>query len=261
MKITVQIVNFRSREYLPDCLFSVRENLPGGVAAEILVINNDLEPLGNDFSASVLENGKNIGFGRAHNLGSKQALGEYVLFLNPDTRILPGALAAMLDFFAADEKLGVVGPMLLNSAGNIQSECFGGRKTPSSIIGEKFFSRRRGFPGKEKLFEVDWVSGGALMVRKDVFEKAGKFDENYFMYFEDVDLCLRVKKMGYKIAVNPAAKIFHEGGKSFESEREKKRLYYASQDYYLRKNFGAAGAGLVKLVRLPYYVRNVYFNK
>lgn len=270
MKITIQIVNFRSRKYLSDCIFSVRENLPSGVKAEILVINNDSVPLEkvsydiNDVAVSFLENGKNIGFGRAHNFGSKKALGEYILFLNPDTRILPGALREMLEIFAADEKLGIVGPMLLDSANKIQSECFGARKTPLSTIGEKIFSRRKDDSSPEiheKLFEVDWVSGGALMARRDVFEKAGKFDENYFMYFEDVDLCLQVKKLGYKVAVNPAAKIFHEGGKSFESEREKKRLYYASQDYYLQKNFGMAAAGLVKLVRLPYYVRNVYLGR
>jgi len=261
MKITIQIVNFRSREYLPACLFSVRENLPNEVASEILVINNDPEPLDDDFSESVLENGENIGFGRAHNLGCEKASGEYMLFLNPDTRILPGALAAMFELFAEDEKLGVVGPMLLDSTGNIQPECFGGRKTPVSTIREKFFLRRKSrFPREGELLEVDWVSGGALMVRRNVFEQAGKFDENYFMYFEDVDLCLQVKKLGYKIAVNPLAKIFHEGGKSFESEREKKKLYYASQDYYLRKNFGLISASLVKFMRLPYYVKNVWIG-
>jgi len=267
MKLSIQIVNFRSRRYLRKCLFSISENLPAGIEAEVLVMNNDegalasAEELKGELDLQIIELQKNVGFGRAHNRGFEKSRGEYVLFLNPDTRILPGALKEMIDVFAYDEKIGIAGPLLVDSAGKIQPECFGAHRTPLSTAGKKIFARRKQPQHvRGDIFETDWISGGAMLVRRDIFEKTGGFDENFFMYFEDVDLCLRAKKLGAKIAINPKARIFHESGQSFESEREKKRHYYASQNYYLRKHFGRTAAGLVKLLRLPYYVKNVYFK-
>lgn len=265
-------MNFRSRHYLKECLFSISENLPAGIETEVLVINNDelpLEEIGSqvcsrsnlDLPISVLEINRNIGFGGAHNIGFEKSRGEYILFLNPDTKIPPGSLEKILEAFAEDEKVGIVGPLLVDSAGNVQPDCFGAHRTPLSTIKKKIFKRKdcQVNAGKE-IFETDWISGGAMLVRRDVFEKTGGFDKNLFMYFEDVDLCLRAKKQGLKIVVNPKARIFHESGKSFASEWEKKKYYYASQNYYIRKHFGRTAAGFVKLLRFPYYVRNIYFK-
>ncbi|MFH0930213.1 MAG: glycosyltransferase family 2 protein [Candidatus Moraniibacteriota bacterium] len=268
MKLTIQIVNFRSRHYLRKCLFSIGENLPAGNETEILIVNNDEEALDeisddlkNKLNLQIIETRKNIGFGRGHNAGFERSQGEYVLFLNPDTKILSGALQALLDVFAKDEKIGIAGPLLVDSAGKIHPDCFGARHTPLSTIKRKIFKRNsRQFRVGEEIFETDWISGGAMLARRDVFEEAGGFDENFFMYFEDADLCLRAKKLGLKIMVNPEASVFHESGKSFVSEREKKRHYYASQDYYLRKHFGPVSASLVKLIRLPYYIKNVWLG-
>ncbi|MFA6193271.1 MAG: glycosyltransferase family 2 protein [Parcubacteria group bacterium] len=268
MKLSIQIVNFRSRHYLERCLFSICENLSPKIEAEVLIINNDedaLDKIGrelvNKINFQVLDLRENIGFGGAHNAGFEQSHSEYILFLNPDTKILPGALQALLDVFAKDEKIGIAGPLLVDSAGKVQPDCFGARHTPFSTIKRKMFKRSsQQARAGEEIFETDWISGGAMLVRRDVFEKTGRFDENYFMYFEDVDLCLRAKKQGAKIVVAPGALVFHESGKSFVNEREKKKHYYASQDYYFRKHFGLVGAGVVKILRLPYYVKNVYLN-
>jgi GT2 family glycosyltransferase len=269
VKLTIQIVNFKSRHYLERCLFSIRENLPVGIEAETLLVNNDEAPL-NGAAAGLKEMsnlriheiGENIGFGRAHNAGFKHSRGEFILFLNPDTKILPGALQALLETFERDQAIGVVGPLLVDTKGKIQADCFGTRRTPLSTIRKKIYERK-GQPvdADGEIFATDWISGGAMLVRRDIFEKIGGFDENFFMYFEDVDLCLRAKKQGAFIAVNTRARIIHEGGKSFESEREKKRRYYASQDYYTQKYFGRAGASLVKFLRLPYYVKKVLLSR
>jgi GT2 family glycosyltransferase len=267
VKLTIQIVNFRSRHYLERCLFSISENLPSGVETEILLVNNEeasLEEIARKMKDRIdlktHEIGKNVGFGKAHNAGFGVSRSDVILFLNPDTRILPGALQALLDVFE-DQRVGITGPLLVDSAGDIQPDCFGTRRTPLSTIGRKIFSQKKySYRADDKVFETDWVSGGAMMVRRSVFEKIGGFDENFFMYFEDVDLCLRAKNKGVSIAVNPKARIFHERGKSFSSEREKKKYYYASQDHYTRKHFGRVGAGLVKLLRFPYYLKNVYFS-
>lgn len=269
MRLSIQIVNFKSRQSLRDCLFSLRENLPRNLRAEVILTNNDAERLegtrdipGGDLPIQIVEINKNVGFGKAHNFGAGKSRGEFILFLNPDTKVPGGAVEKMLSVFEMDEEIGIVGPLLVDGENDIQPDCFGSRKTPLSIIGKKIFSEIA--PGDlppRGIFETDWVSGGAMMIRKDVFEQTGGFDENYFMYFEDADLCLRVKKAGYKVAVNPAVRIFHEGGQSFESEREKKKHYYASQDHYMRKHFGSISMWLVKIMRLPYYIKNIYFGR
>jgi hypothetical protein len=242
--------------------------LPVGVETEILLVNNEktsleeiVRKLKNRIGLKTHEIGENIGFGKAHNVGSGASQGDLILFLNPDTRVLPGALQALLDVFE-DQRVGITGPLLVDSAGKIESDCFGIRRTPLSTIWGKIFSQKK-YPYRAdgEIFETDWVSGGAMLVRRSVFEKMGGFDENFFMYFEDVDLCLRAKKQGALVAVNPKARIFHESGKSFVSEREKKARYYASQNYYTRKHFGRVGAGFVKLLRFPYYVKNIYLSR
>lgn len=269
MKLSIQIVNFRSRHYLERCLFSICENLPAIFRTEVIIVNNDEKPLdraiadiGGGFTVQIVEVGKNIGFGSAHNVGFRESLGKYILFLNPDAEIAPSALDKMLGVFAEDEKIGVVGPLLIDSDGRIQPDCFGSHRTPLSTIKNKIFGRREGqMIADGKVFKTDWVSGGSMMIRRDVFEKIRGFDEKFFMYFEDVDLCARARKSGSIIAIHPEARIFHESGKSFANEREKKKHYYASQDYYFRKHFGRASASLVKLIRLPYYIKNVYSNR
>lgn len=268
MKLTIQIVNYRSRHYLRECLFSIWEHMPPEIEAEIIIINNEEKDLENfEFGIAKtlpirkIELGKNVGFGKAHNAAFGSSRGEYILLLNPDTKILPGALERMLDFFAKNEEFGVASPLLVDSAGKNQPDIFGPRRTPFSIIAEKVFAQKKQSVLRDKdIFEVDWVSGGAMLVRRSIFEAVGGFDEKFFMYFEDLDFCLRAKEFGCKVAVIPKALIFHESGKSFESEREKKKYYYASQDYYLRKHFGLIWLRAFRLLRLPYYAKNVYFS-
>jgi GT2 family glycosyltransferase len=269
MKLTIQIVNYNSRDCLRECLGylgSFLEKNPN--VAEIIIINNDADPVGYFLSAlpqaagrlKIIEINKNIGFGRAHNRGSREARGEYILFLNPDTKITTESLEKILNVLEADGKFGIAGPILVNCREHLQEECWGFKKTPFSIIKSKLLNKKF-FLGEGGIFEADWISGGAMIIRKNLFSDLGGFDEGYFMYFEDVDLCLQAKKKGWKIAVDPAAKVFHRSGKSFSSQRDKKRYYYASQNYYLKKNFGPWQARLVKMLRLPIYIRNVYLNK
>jgi GT2 family glycosyltransferase len=268
MKLTVQIVNYNSRDCLRECLESLdsflaknRENV------ELIIINNDADPIGCFLNAcppaaknpKIIEINKNIGFGRAHNKGLKEARGEYILFLNPDTNIMDGSLEKLLDVFEGDGKIGIAGPILIDGEGRFQKECWGSKKTPLSTVKSKLSSSS--IRAEKGIFEVDWVSGGAMVIRKNIFIELGGFDEKYFMYFEDVDLCLQAKKKGWKIAVNSAARVHHKGGKSFACHQDKKRHYYVSQNYYLKKNFGSWRAKLVKILRLPVYIRNVYFNK
>ena len=263
MLLTIQIVNYNSRNNLRTCLQSIRENVFDRKNLQVTVINNDEKELGNfldGFEAELIEINKNIGFGKAHNLGSKKAKGEYILLLNPDAKLFSGTIEKMLEVFLADEKIGIVGPIHVGENEISGEEHFGKRKTPFSTIGTKIFLEEIKSDA-ENIFETDWVSGGAMMIRKNLFSELGGFDENYFMYFEDVDLCLQAKKKGWKIAVHPETKIFHESGQSFSDNRKKKKYYYNSQDYYIKKNFGLFWSWLIKILRFPVYARNVYYKR
>ena len=213
MFLTIQIVNYNSRGNLMTCLQSIQKNVHGIENAQIVVVNNDKEELGNfldGFKVEIIEKKENIGFGKAHNLGFKKSKGKYILFLNPDTKLFPGTVEKIMEVFSADEKIGIVGPIHVEDGRISDEEHFGFRKTPLSTIRTKIF-REKEKSDRQKYFETDWVSGGAMMIRRSLFSELGGFDENYFMYFEDVDLCLQAKKRGWKIAVCPEAKIFHMG--------------------------------------------------
>jgi GT2 family glycosyltransferase len=266
MKLTIQIVNYNSREAIRECLGSVKECLENIHDSDVLIINNDPDKLSGllrgmnlPFEARVIEVNENIGFGRAHNLGRKEARGEFLLLLNPDTKAPRESISGILSAMEADKRVGIVGSVLVDHQGRATEESYGSKKTPFSTIKNKFF--KAGYEiEKKSVFEVDWVSGGAMLIRKDLFDELAGFDEGYFMYFEDVDLCLRAKKNGHKVVVNPLSRIFHQSGQSFNDNQSKKKYYYASQDYYFRKNFGSAKAALIKIFRLPFYIKNVFYN-
>lgn len=262
MLLTIQIVNYNSRKNLADCLRSIQDNIGEQPQLQIIVVNNEAEDLAGDLilpqGVEVVEAKKNLGFGRAHNLGARYARGEYILFLNPDTRILSSPLSRLTEAFKADAKIGIAGPLLVGEGENVAEEHFGAAKTPFSLVRSKIFPGGKKIPGTA---ETDWVSGGAMIIKRNIFKELGGFDENYFMYFEDVDLCLRAKKRGYRVVLVPEVRIFHKSGQSFSDNRQKKRYYYVSQDYYLRKHFGFWRAGIAKILRLPFYVKNVYLSK
>lgn len=263
MLLTIQIVNYKSQNNLANCLDSMRENIPEGSTSQMIIVNNDEKAIspgecqGFPFDIEIIEAGGNLGFSRAHNLGAKKALGEYILFLNPDTEILPQSLTKLIETFKSNEKIGIAGPAMLGESGFQEEEHFGFRKNPLSLIGTKVYRFK---PDTKQPMEVDWISGGAMMIKKDLFRELGGFDENFFMYFEDVDLCLRAKQKGYKIIFNPGARIIHKSGQSFSDNRKKKKYYYSSQDYYIRKNFGPAWVWVVKALRFPYYIKNVWLR-
>lgn len=262
MFLTIQIVNYNSRDNLRACLQSIRENVSNPENLQIIVINNDEEKVGSfldEFNVELIEKSENIGFGKAHNLASEKAKGEYILFLNPDMKLFPETVERMLDAFSADEKTGIVGPIHVREEDISEEEHFGSQKTPLSTIGAKISPRKK--IGLEDIFEADWVSGGAMMIKKDLFSELGGFDENYFMYFEDVDLCLQAKKKGWKAVVHPKARVFHQSGQSFSDNRKKKKYYYDSQGYYIKKNFGLFWVWFVKILRFPFYIRNVYCKR
>lgn len=250
-KIAFIIVNYRSREYLRGCLASVFENL-GDFYFEVIIVNNDEERL-DDFereNIKIIEINQNIGFGASSNRGAKEAEAEILCFLNPDTEILSKNIEDLIGEFEKDKKIEIVGPKVVDERGYVQKWSAGREINLKEIIKSNL-----GFPdskkvwGGDKKIEADWVTGAAMFIKKETFEKLGGFDEKFFLYFEDIDLCKRVRERGDKIIYFPDFQVKHLGGKSNRNKKEQKKEYYKSQDYYFEKWFGKKTKSLIRFLR------------
>lgn len=234
--VSVTIVTYQCREDVLRCIATLQEGA-GDCALEVVVVDNAstdgvVEAVGREFPwVRVLETGRNDGFGRAHNLGASRARGRYVLVLNPDTTVEPGAIEALVRFAddqaAAGRPVGVVAPQLLNPDGTDQRTA---RAFPTPAAG--IFGRRspltRWFPNNrwsrrfllsdrtpgDDPWVVDWVSGAAMLVPRDLFDSLGGFDADFFMHFEDAELCHRVAEAGRPVWCVPAGRIVHDEGGS-----------------------------------------------
>ena len=205
MLLTIQIVNYNSRDNLHACLRSIRENIPEQINLQIIVINNDKEKLevySEESRVELIEKNENIGFGKAHNIGSQAAKGKYVLFLNPDAAAQGRAISRMLACLRARPDAGAVTCALIDGRGRFQ-EAQGHRlPSPRTAFNQYFFLSRLSdalFPGiflsrrPSGTAEVEWISGAAMMVRGAALDGSPFFNEEYFMYAEDMEASLTLK--------------------------------------------------------------------
>jgi GT2 family glycosyltransferase len=251
--ISIVIVNFKVADYLKRTLLSLREaDLYN--RSEVIVVDN----ASHDDSRSLitaefpevtwvgLKN--NIGFGKACNVGAKSGRGEFLLFINPDTLVSKNTLQTCVDFFASHPGAGVMGPKILNADGTLQAGCR--RSFPSPLVAfyrlaglSRLFPKSRRFgrynltyldPGA--LSEVDAVSGSFMFVLSRLFHDIGGFDETFFMYGEDLDLCCRIRDKGYSVWYNPATTIIHFKGRSAAKRMWKsRRAFYEAMIVFSRK--------------------------
>lgn len=263
MKISVIIVNYKTKNITSDCIESMLR-FTREIDLEILVVDNNsgednVTYLEKKFfnKVKIIPNKKNIGFGAANNKGIKVASGDIVLFLNSDTIIKDNIFIKILENFG-NKKVGVVSPLLFNNKGEVQKFSYGKFPTLSKDIFRDNYKFKKEF---SVIIEVDWVSGAAMAVRKNIFEEIGGFDENFFMYFEDIDLCHRIKDKGYDVVVDKDISIVHLGGGSVKKHNERKKMYYKSQNYYYKKHHGLFTMILMKCFRAPYRLINYILNK
>ena len=271
------IVNYKNSAYLDRCLASIFENV--ATEKEIIIVNNCSEYSKIFENVKILNISENKGFGNACNIGAKEAQGGILCFLNPDTEIISNDFEKILNCFNArhscesrnlhnrnttdsrnrrflvkpemTEEIGIIGPKLVDENDNVQEWIAGREITLSDIILNNLgLKRSRKIWESEKGVECAWVSGASMFIRKELFDSLNGFDENFFMYFEDVDLCQRARKLGYKILYYPEFIVRHFGGKSFENKKEQKKYYYSSQDYYFKKHFGKIKAKILKTLRI-----------
>jgi hypothetical protein len=253
IELSIIIVNYQSAEYLKKCAASIFDRVKN-INFEVIVVNNSAEEIADMPDFRIINAKENLGFGKGHNLGVKNARGEILWFLNPDTEIITDNIREVLKEFQKVESIGVIGPRLIDEAGEIQTWSAGTYPSIWDLV-----KNNLGFPASRRIWrsaekkEADWVSGTALFIKKYLFQKLGGFDEKFFMYFEDIDLGKRVRKAGYKVIYFPVFKIRHFGGKSFKDNKLQKKYYHASQEYYFEKHFGKLKSSLVKLLSKLFY--------
>jgi len=234
--LAIIIVNWNSAEFLRACVSSIYAHIKN-LDFEIIVVDNASYDgsgpmLARDFPKAVfIQSDQNLGFARANNLGFTRSKAPFIVFLNPDTELLGPALYEMLKFIETTPLAGVVGARLLNSDHSVQTSCV--QRFPTIInrvidadILRRLTSKSR-FWGTQPLFEnagktdvVEVVSGACQMVRRDVFEKIGMFEESFFMYAEDADLCFKANKAGFKNYFVGEAVIVHHGAQSSTASSE-----------------------------------------
>lgn len=221
MKLSIVIVNFNSGQFLLNCLRSL-EKVKKEIDFEIWVVDNasnddSLENAQREFPQhSYIKNSENLGFGRANNLALKKIKTEFILLLNPDSQVPIGTLKFMINFMGRDPMIGIATCKVVKTDGSLDWASHRGWPTPLAafkyyFLGDDSLYHLTNQP-LNKIHEVDAVSGAFLLTRKSVLDKVGLFDEDYWLYGEDLDLCFRVKEAGFKIMYVPEVKILHLKG-------------------------------------------------
>jgi GT2 family glycosyltransferase len=259
IKLSIIIVNFKSKHCLKDCLVSIFNKIKTKTGTEIIIVNNDkeenLESLADNFEEIIIINAdKNNGFGAANNLGAKRAKGEFLLFLNPDTEIFSENIQEIFEEFEKNENLAVIGSCLLDKSGKVQNWIAGKEMGLLDILGNNLgISRDKKIGEDWKKSKIGWVAGTAMFVRKNIFEKLQGFDENFFMYFEDMDLCKRARAFGKEVMYLPNFLVLHKSGESYRDKKKQKKDYYNSQEYYFKKHRGLVESNMIKFFRRMFF--------
>ncbi|HLX11819.1 MAG TPA: glycosyltransferase [Bacteroidota bacterium] len=255
MQLSVIIVNYNVRPFLENALTSARKAL-SGIDGEIIVVDNastdgSVQMVAKSFpDVRLIANTRNTGFGAANNTAAREAKGEYLLLLNPDTLVQEDTFRVMLQFLTAHPEVGIAGCKILNPDGTLQLPCRRSFPTPwvafTKIVGLSALFPGSSLFGKYNLtyldpsqsYEVDAISGSFMFVRRDVFERAKGFDEEFFMYGEDLDLCYRVQQSGAKVYYVADTQIIHYKGQSARrSDIDELKLFYEAMRLFVHKHF------------------------
>ncbi|MBK5269630.1 MAG: glycosyltransferase family 2 protein, partial [Bacteroidia bacterium] len=273
MQLSVIIVNYNVKHFLEQCLYSVQKAIRAmtGAAtlenAEVIVIDNhsadsSIEYLRPKFPGILfIYNNENLGFAKACNQGMQMAKGKFILFLNPDTIIPEDCFQKCFSFLASHADAGALGIKMLDGSGKFLKESK--RSFPSPITSlyklcglarvfprSKLFSKYHlGHLDKNENHEVDVLAGAFIMIKKEVLEKVGGFDEIFFMYGEDVDLSYRIQKSGYKNYYFAETSIIHFKGESTrKGTLNYVRLFYKAMSVFVRKHYVGGKAGFFNVL-------------
>ncbi len=255
--LSIIIVNYNVKEFLQNLVHSLQKALIG-ISHEIIVVDNasndgSVEFIKNKFpQITLITNKTNLGFSKANNIGLKHAKGKFILLINPDTIVREDTVSKMIDFMNSHPEVGLAGCKILNPDGSLQLACrrsFPGPWTSfCKVTGlstlfpkSKLFARYNLTYLDENLtYEVDAISGSFMMMKKEVYDKVGGFDEQFFMYGEDLDLCYRIQKSGYKVYYFSETQIIHYKGESTKrSNLDETKYFYDAMHLFVKKHFSS----------------------
>jgi N-acetylglucosaminyl-diphospho-decaprenol L-rhamnosyltransferase len=225
MELSIAVVTYCSKDLVEACLRSIR-GTSGDIEHEVLVIDNrssdgTVDHVRTSFpDVQLIENKHNVGLAKAVNLAFRQTSGRYFLFLNPDIRVHAGAITNLIIAMESDKAIGLCAPKLVNPDGSLQYSCRRYYTLGTLLLRRTFLGRM--LPHHRAIRdhlmmdydhatprEVDWVLGAAFLLRREAIQEQTVMDERFFLYFEDVDLCLRLRKAGWKVMYYPEAVMVH----------------------------------------------------
>jgi GT2 family glycosyltransferase len=259
--ISVIIVNFNTVILLRECLMSLQKADMGTFTMEIIVVDNgsvdgSVEMVKKEFPETVLVvNKENTGFAKANNIGIKKSSGIHILLLNSDTEVNHDTVRTMLTYMQNHPDVGASTCKLLLRDGSMDPACHRGEPTPWAAF-SYYLKLERLFPNSpifaryhqtykklSTIHDVDIISGAFFLVRRDIINKIGGLDEEYFFYGEDMDWCIRIKRAGWRIVFNPTVTILHKKKQSGRANTDRARrvrtdiYFYQYNRLFFRKNY------------------------
>lgn len=256
--LSIIIVNYNVKEFLLNLLDSIRK-ASKEISTEVIVVDNasddgSYEVLREKYpDVKLIVNKENVGFGKANNQALQIANGKYILLLNPDTIVREDTFTKMIEFFQSHPEAGIAGCKVLNPDGTLQLACRRGFPGPwtsfTKVMGlstlfpkSKLFARYNlTYLNENQTYEVDAVSGAFLMMSKKAYETIGGFDPQFFMYGEDLDLCYRAQKSGFKVYYVHSTEIIHYKGESTRrSSIDETKVFYDAMHLFVRKHFSSS---------------------
>ena len=255
VNFSIIIVTYNSEDFIRECLESIYNAMKNTkFSFEVIVVDNNSQDATVDIlrdfpEVKLIENKGNLGFSRANNLAFKNSKGKVLFFLNPDTRIISSKIfEEVYKIFSTNPKVGVIGIKLVNEKGEATLGGFSFEPLWSAvlsllsmqfidfrIIKDKRFLKK--INNLDHSVEVDWVSGGAMFISREVYSKVSGFDNKFFLYSEDVDICKRIKDSGFKILFLPYVEVLHYTSHSSKNFERRINFRYSSLLLYAAKHY------------------------
>ncbi|KAF0152661.1 MAG: glycosyl transferase family 2 [Ignavibacteria bacterium] len=258
IELSIIIVNYNVKEFVLNLLGSISK-ASSNLSTEIFVVDNasddgSVEAIREKFpSINLIDNKKNVGFGAANNQALELAKGKFFLLINPDTIVREDTFSKMINFFETNPICGIAGCKVLNPDGSLQLACRRGFPGPwtsfTKVMGlsslfpkSKLFARYNlTYLDENQTYEVDAVSGAFMMMRREVYDKIGGFDPQFFMYGEDLDLCYRTQQAGFKVFYVHETEIIHYKGESTKrSSIDETKVFYDAMHLFVKKHFSTS---------------------
>jgi GT2 family glycosyltransferase len=263
MKLSVIIVNYNVRPYLTACLDSVQRALEG-IESEVFVVDNhsdddSVEVISRDYSwVHLINNRENLGFSKANNIAIRQAQGEYILLLNPDTAVAEETLKGVIDFMDQHPKAGGAGVRMHNADGTLAPESR--RAIPTPFVAAR---KMLGFTKRYYMSYLSWdapaqievVSGAFMLLRHKAIYEVGMLDEDFFMYGEDIDLSYRLLQGGWQNWYLPYDIVHYKGQSTSKSDFRYVHVFYQAMLIFFRKHYSHLSFFFSLPVKVAIYFR------